>query len=602
METSDCESCTYTRDVDIESRRKKVDIDKAIDLTRFAFREGLAFVDNGSGRSFEERMLEDMSGFMVNMLLQVQGPGVPQRDGPCRMRAMTPTLDKDIAHAFVKETRKGIAAELQGDLFGIFLDVCSPPSIFKHYMVLFIRYVNVKGEVVERLLGIVPEPDVCDSGLKVALDLMLSEAGLSLSNVRGQGYGLAWYGDEIFRQLKDSITKESASAYCMHPHAYQLHSILASASQNRVETFQLFKAVDLLSDLIRGSPQFREKVCSLIQERGLNLDSDLEKPGETSWGSYYEALVKLVVYLAPVFDALDFMGKHASRTNKKHMAWRVQWAITDDFVFSLLFMRDVLGATNELSLALGRKDLDVENCMVVLQESKKKLLVMRDEGWPSFLREVELLCSESEMTMPDMVEMFEPRATLSDEESETKTNLEHYHIDFFIKVINNQLEELDKRFSRESVELVYLASCLNPHNCFQAFDKDKLIQFARFYPSEFSDAAIVALNLQLQAFIHDVRSDARFHEMNALTDLSVKMVETGKNVMYPLVYLLLKLALILPGTPATTNAAPSAMKFIDSTMVEEPCNQWISDYLLLYLERDIFESVTNDAVLASLGG
>ena len=130
---------------------------------------------------------------------------------------MKPTIDKDIAHVFAKEVRKGIANELQGDPFGIVVDVCSPPSTGKYYMVLFVRYLNGKGEVVERLLGIVPEPDV-----KVAVDLMLSEAGLSLPNVRGQGCGLARYGDadETFAELKTLVSKPSASAYYVHPSAF----------------------------------------------------------------------------------------------------------------------------------------------------------------------------------------------------------------------------------------------------------------------------------------------------------------------------------------------------------------------------------------------
>lgn len=126
------------------------------------------------------------------------------------------------------------------------------------------------------------------------------------------------------------------------------------------------------------------------------------------------------------------------------------------------------------------------------------------------------------------------------------------------------------------------------------------MKFARLYPSEFSDSDTAALDLELQAFITDVRNDARFSGMNVLADLSVLMVETGKNVAYPLVYLLVKLALILPGTPATVKAASAALKFIDETMREDPCNQWISDCLLMYLEPDIFESVANDAVIAPI--
>jgi hypothetical protein len=173
-------------------------------------------------------------------------------------------------------------------------------------------------------------------------------------------------------------------------------------------------------------------------------------------------------------------------------------------------------------------------------------------------------------------------------------------VNFFQKVINSQLEELDRRFTKESSELVLLASHLNPRNSFQSFDKDKLVGFARLYPSEFSDSDTAALDLELQAFITDVRLDARFCGMNMLSDLSVKMVETGKNAAYPLVYLLVKLALILPGTPATVKAATTALKFIEDTMREDPCNQWISDCLLLYLEPDIVESIPNDVVIASL--
>ncbi|TVU46992.1 hypothetical protein EJB05_06566, partial [Eragrostis curvula] len=375
---------------------------------------------------------------------------------------------------------------------------------------------------------------------------------------------------------------------------------MATAAAEQIEVYQLFEAVDYFSDLIHGSPEFREKLRSLIQERGLNFDGNLEKLGETCWGSYYKALMKLTAYLPSVCGALYFMGKHASRTDEKHMALKVQWAITDEFPFALLLMRNVLGATNEFSLALDRDDLDAENCMVLLHNSKKRLLVMRDEGWPSFLKELDQLCREGDMSMPDMGERFIPRLRLSYPESEGMTNLEHYHTDVYVQVINNQLREVDKRFSKESLELVCLASCLNPVNLFGAFDKDKLIEFARFYPSEFPDTVLVKLDLQLQAFIKDVRSDARFSEMNALSDLSVKMAETGKNTIYPLVYLLLKLALILPGTAATVKTGSSTMKFVDSTMIKEPCNQWTSDCLLMYLERDIFESITNDAVIASL--
>ncbi|KQK21602.1 hypothetical protein BRADI_1g61880v3 [Brachypodium distachyon] len=441
---------------------KEHDADKAIDLMRFVFKEGLAFLDNGSGRCLTERMLVDMGGFMVNKMLEQ--PAVAQRNAPCRMRMFkSSTFETEMSHAFAKEARKGIAEELQGDFFG-------------------------KGEVVERLLGIVPDPDISGPSLKEAVHSMLSEA---------------------------------------------------------------------------GSPQFTEKLCTLIKERGVNLDNDLRKPGETNWGSYHEAIMKFAAYFIPLCDALEFVEEQVSRGDAKHMVWKINQGMDYDFFFGLLLMQDILSVTNELSLALDREGWGVENCVALLQEATKQL--QRSEG----------------------------------AEATRKTYLEHHHLDFFQKVINKQLEELERRFTKESSELVLLATYLNPRNSFQGFDKDKLVKFARFYPSEFSDSDTATLELQLQAFITDVRSDNRFLGMDTLNSLYVKMVETGKNTAYPLVYLLLKLALILPGTPATVKSASIAMKFIENTVRKEPCNQWISDCLLLFLEPDIFENITNDAVLES---
>ncbi|KAL7230409.1 hypothetical protein ACSBR2_008819 [Camellia fascicularis] len=49
-------------------------------------------------------------------------------------------------------------------------------------------------------------------------------------------------------------------------------------------------------------------------------------------------------------------------------------------------------------------------------------------------------------------------------------------------------------------------------------------------------------------------------------DLTRKLVETKKDIVYPLVYLLVKLALILPVATATVERAFSAMKFIKNRL------------------------------------
>ena len=84
-----------------------------------------------------------------------------------------------------------------------------------------------------------------------------------------------------------------------------------------------------------------------------------------------------------------------------------------------------------------------------------------------------------------------------------------------------------------------------------AFDKEKLIRLAKFYPSDFLRTDILALNSQLQNYIFDMRSHDFFLEFQGVSELAEKLVKIGKHDTYLLVYLLVKLVLTLPVTTAT---------------------------------------------------
>ena len=78
----------------------------------------------------------------------------------------------------------------------------------------------------------------------------------------------------------------------------------------------------------------------------------------------------------------------------------------------------------------------------------------------------------------------------------------------FYTVIDMQLHELNSRF--EISELLLCVACLNPDNLFSAFNKEKLIWLAQFYPSDFSTVQVSFLDNQLETYIHDMRSTEEF--------------------------------------------------------------------------------------------
>ncbi|KAL7240693.1 hypothetical protein ACSBR2_006360 [Camellia fascicularis] len=94
-----------------------------------------------------------------------------------------------------------------------------------------------------------------------------------------------------------------------------------------------------------------------------------------------------------------------------------------------------------------------------------------------------------------------------------------------------------------------------------------------------------------------MRSSNEFFELKGIGDLTRKLVETKKDIVYPLVYLLVKLTLILPVATATVERAFSAMKFIKNRLRNRMGDQWLNDCLVTYIEKDVFDSVNNELIM-----
>ena len=66
---------------------------------------------------------------------------------------------------------------------------------------------------------------------------------------------------------------------------------------------------------------------------------------------------------------------------------------------------------------------------------------------------------------------------------------------------------------------------------------------------------------------------------------------------YPLVYLLVKLALTFPVATATVERSFSAMKYIKNELRNRMEDQWMNDCLVVYIERDVACSIDNETIM-----
>lgn len=186
--------------------------------------------------------------------------------------------------------------------------------------------------------------------------------------------------------------------------------------------------------------------------------------------------------------------------------------------------------------------------------------------------------------------------TKSRNKHDNTTTLHHYKADVFNVAIDQQLVELNDRFSIQSTELLRLCVSLNPLH--DTFDVTKICTLAeKFYPADFSNQDLARLESQLIHFRMDVRSHPDLKCLHSLADLTVGLFKTGKVQDYSMVDRLLRLVITLPVSTATTERAFSAMKLVKTRLRGKMGDDFLQHYMIVYIGKDIAAKVTSDEII-----
>jgi hypothetical protein len=151
-------------------------------------------------------------------------------------------------------------------------------------------------------------------------------------------------------------------------------------------------------------------------------------------------------------------------------------------------------------------------------------------------------------------------------------------------------------FGEANTELLVFFSCLDPKNSFSKFDINKLARLAEIYDADFSDGDRTIIRSPLETYIHHVRRHFAFSSCMDIGSLAVKMVETEKHTVFPLVYKLIDLSLILPDSTASVERAFSAMKIITNKLHNRISDEWFNHLMVCYTERELFKALDNSTI------
>lgn len=219
------------------------------------------------------------------------------------------------------------------------------------------------------------------------------------------------------------------------------------------------------------------------------------------------------------------------------------------------------------------------------------------DSWDAIFEEAKDFCLKHNIVVPDMSAEIVRRGCSRGRRGQLVTYYEHLHHEIFNVVLDQVIVEFNNRFAERSTQLLRCVACIDPSNSFANYDEDKLVELAQIYVDDFTEYDCIVLKDQLDTFITEGREDSSFLSCCDLGNLAMKMVKTDRHTVFPLVYRLIELALILPVATATVERAFSAMKIIKTDLRNKMGDEWMSHCMICYIERDIFASIEDRQII-----
>ncbi|KAH7690026.1 Ribonuclease H-like protein [Dioscorea alata] len=523
----------------------RIRLTAVLDVTRFLLKQGLPFCgnDESSNSLNKGNFLELLEWYSLR---NEEVWKIVNQNTPGNNQLTSLKIQKELANACATEITRVIIDDIGDSYFSLMIDEARDASV-KQQMGVVLRYVNKNGHVIEQFLALVHVPDNSAIYLKNAIDCLFAKHKLSLLRLRGQGYDVASNMRSEFNGLKALILREN-------PYARYVHVLLTNYNY-------------------------------------------LARPGDTRWGSHYTTILWLICMWTSILEILQNVHYDgASNDNRGIVTSLIDKMENYKFVFVMYFMRRLLGMPNELSLALQQKDQNIVQAIRLIEAVKARLQHFRETGWEGFLGKVTSFCKENSIDVPNIEDNM-PISGRYRQKGQFITHFHHYRVEIFCEVIDLISQEMHNRFPEASTELLLLASCLDPKDLFSKFNIHKLLRLAEMYSEDFSVTERMMLEDQLATFIYDVQHDDDFANVGDLGGFAMKMVDTGKCAIFPLVYRLIELALVLPVATASVERAFSTMNVVKTDLRNKMGDEWMNDSIIVYIEKEVFTTIDNETIL-----
>ena len=198
----------------------------------------------------------------------------------------------------------------------------------------------------------------------------------------------------------------------MHCFAHRLQLALVAASKEVHEVWLFFSKLSIIVNFASSSFKRHSELKSIRKDeiidllasgelqsgRGANQICTLQRAGATRWSSHFASVSSLIEMFSSIFVLLEKMidnGLNSNICGEAKGAYKEMKSF--EFVFILHLMNKVLGIPDMLCQALQMKSQDILTALYLVSTTKILLQKLREDGWNTFLKDVELFCERYDL-------------------------------------------------------------------------------------------------------------------------------------------------------------------------------------------------------------
>jgi hypothetical protein len=447
------------------------------------------------------------------------------------------------------------------------------------------RYVDPDGNIREDFLQFVPVTDVSGEGLASVIVNSLTEFGLNLAYLRGQGYDGAG-------AMSGKLNGVQARIRSMYPLAVYVHCASHSlnlAISDACTVVAIRNCVGTLGDICNfftHSAKRRETMHQSIEDVcPESTATRLKRLCPTRWVERHDAVLVFLELLEPVIDALETVSTWQDRETSSKAHQLLCAVKQPQFLVAIHVLSKVFAVSLPLSRLLQTENMDLceaINLAVQLDTTVEKMRINADEEFADLFGTIQIICRKLGVSVcvPRRVGRQTHRDNIPAETPE-----DYFRATVYIPFIDSFLLQLKERLTNHKALLqsfrclIPKPSVTQPREC----DEQDLRKLYKMYADVLDCSELSAVGELCLWYSRVCDADA----CDAPLTNAREALAACNPITFPAIHCLLHILVTLPVTTASTERSFSTLRRLKTYVRNTTSEERLNGLALLQIHRDL---------------